>query len=125
MLRKRGARPRPRAISSATSTSNPTTRSGWAGSASTNGAPPSGSAAQTKSRAVCGAANSGAAAETASAQQNAYRSLKVAPGKSVRHRVQHDVHADRVAGWRELFEVLAVLALALPGVGDVRIVRHD
>src|SRR6266540_282806 len=40
---KRAARPSPRAIVSATSTSNPRTREASAGSASTNGAPPSAS----------------------------------------------------------------------------------
>src|SRR5882762_4535404 len=38
---------------SATSTSNPTSLSGFAGSASTNGAPPSGSPAQRSSRGGC------------------------------------------------------------------------
>ncbi len=51
MLTKRGVRPRARAIRSAISTSKPTTRSGTCGSASTYGAPPSGSPAQTSSRA--------------------------------------------------------------------------
>src|ERR1044071_5995888 len=48
MLTNSDLRPSPRAISSATSTSKPTTSSGCAGSASTNGAPPSGSPAQRK-----------------------------------------------------------------------------
>ena len=48
-LIKPALRPRPRAMRSAISTSKPTTLSGWAGSASTNGAPPSGSPAQRNS----------------------------------------------------------------------------
>ena len=46
MLTNRGVRPRPRARRSAISTSKPIIRSGFAGSASTYGAPPSASAPQ-------------------------------------------------------------------------------
>src|SRR5919197_712107 len=50
MLTNSGVRPRPRAIRFAISTSKPTSRSGCRGSASTNGAPPSGSPAQRSTR---------------------------------------------------------------------------
>src|SRR5438445_268877 len=49
---KRVVRPSPRAIRSATSTSKPRTCDGSAGSASTNGAPPSASPPHTSTRAV-------------------------------------------------------------------------
>src|SRR5262245_23726324 len=55
MFRNTALRPRPRAIRLAISTSKPTTLSGCAGSASTNGAPPSGSPAQRNSRSVSAA----------------------------------------------------------------------
>src|SRR5438105_139120 len=55
----RGVRPRPRAMRSAISTSNPTNLSGCEGSASTNGAPPSGSPAHLSS---CAIARGGATA---------------------------------------------------------------
>src|SRR5689334_18082796 len=45
--------------------------------------------------------------------------------ESMRHSVEHDVDADRVAVRRELVEVFLALAFALPGVGDVGVVRHD
>src|SRR5450432_3473192 len=44
---------------------------------------------------------------------------------SMSQRVDHDVDADRVAVRREAVEVFLALALALPGVGDVGVVRHD
>src|SRR5580704_15047626 len=50
MFRNCGVRPTPAASSAATSTSNPVTRSGCEGSASTKGAPPSGSPAQRRIR---------------------------------------------------------------------------
>src|SRR5438105_11188298 len=50
--------------------------------------------------------------------------ISVAAGTSVGERVQHDVHADGVAVRREAIEVLLVLPLALPAVGDVGVVRH-
>src|SRR5437763_6570662 len=50
MLMNEGTRPKPRASSAATSTSKPVTRSGCEGSASTNGAPPSGSPAHRRTR---------------------------------------------------------------------------
>src|SRR5581483_340358 len=50
MLTNSGVRPSAREISAATSTSKPTSVSGWLGSASTNGAPPSGSPAQRNTR---------------------------------------------------------------------------
>jgi hypothetical protein len=43
---------------------------------------------------------------------------------SVRQRIEHDVDADRVAAGREEVEVLLAFAFALPGVGDVGVVRH-
>src|SRR5688572_12035227 len=53
----RGRRPRPSASSCATSTSNPTTRAGLAGSASTNGAPPSASPPHRSSSDGCACAD--------------------------------------------------------------------
>src|SRR5262245_66578179 len=44
---------------------------------------------------------------------------------SVREGVQHDVHAKRVPGRRELEEEFAILAFAFPRVADVRVVRHQ
>src|SRR5262245_30254112 len=55
MFKNTALRPKPRAIRSAISTSKPTTLSGCAGSASTNGAPPSGSPTQRNSRSVSAA----------------------------------------------------------------------
>src|SRR5690242_13289455 len=49
IMTNRGVRCRPRARSSAISTSKPDMVSGWAGSASTNGAPPSASPAHLNS----------------------------------------------------------------------------
>src|SRR5262249_20676753 len=43
---------------------------------------------------------------------------------SVRERVQDDVDTDGVAVRREFVEVFLALALALPGVGNVGVVRH-
>src|SRR5262245_10890543 len=50
---------------------------------------------------------------------------RVTATPSVRHRVEHHVHANRVAGGRESIEVLAVLTLAFPRVRDVGVVRHE
>src|SRR3954470_22698773 len=44
---------------------------------------------------------------------------------SMGHRINHDVDAERVAVRREAIEVFLALALALPRVRDVGIVRHD
>ena len=41
------------------------------------------------------------------------------------HRVEHDIDADGVPPGRELIEVPRILSLALPGVGDVGVVRHE
>src|SRR4051794_4304786 len=43
---------------------------------------------------------------------------------SMRHPIEHDVHADSVAVRRELVEILLALALALPCIRDVGVVRH-
>src|SRR5687768_6609268 len=43
----------------------------------------------------------------------------------VSHRIENRVDADRVSSRRELIEVARVLAFALPGIGDVGIVRHQ
>src|SRR4051794_33491142 len=67
-LTNSAGRPRPCANSSAISTSNPTSRSGWDGSASTNGAPPSGSPAQ---RSATEGAEKPEAAENARASDSA------------------------------------------------------
>src|SRR3954462_1374436 len=75
---KRGSRPSPRARIAATSTSNPTTRLGLLGSASTNGAPPSASPPQ---RSSCGADNPRPVPVWASAG-----TLAVTHATSARHR---------------------------------------
>src|SRR5688572_14660944 len=44
---------------------------------------------------------------------------------SVRQRVEQDVDAERVAWDTELIEEPRVVALALPRVADIRVVRHQ
>src|SRR5436309_2061924 len=44
--------------------------------------------------------------------------------RSVGERVQNDIHPNRISVGGETLEVLSVLALALPRIGDVGVVRH-
>src|SRR4029453_11462386 len=115
-----------RAIRAAVSTSKPTTRSGTCGSASTYGAPPSGSPAQTSSRAwasTCRGDPKVAARIIASvsarglARDNIVGRAQSRPRRltSVGHCVQHDVDAHRVARGGEALEGLMILALSFPG----------
>src|SRR3954467_13403574 len=43
----------------------------------------------------------------------------------VAQRIEDHVDAEGVPGWSELEEISRILALALPRVVDVRIVRHE
>src|SRR4051794_18806058 len=114
MLRNSGVRPRLRANSSAISTSKPVSVSGCAGSASTNGAPPSGSPAQRKTRgwletAPAKTAKAAKIAHAKDAEGKKRRSVKLAEGgradtgvDSMRRRRDGDcgVSRDRAARQR-------------------------
>src|SRR6186997_1224103 len=73
---------------------------------------------------ICWAATAAAAASIARVTR-AIRPMSLRPAASVRHCVKHDVDTDGVSARREEIEVLLALALTLPGVSDVGVVRHE
>src|SRR5262245_55921917 len=43
----------------------------------------------------------------------------------MRQRVQHGIDAERVPIWTEIHEVRRIVALALPRIAEIRVVRHQ